>query len=61
MANWWKDRDKWMPRWPYTNPPSKDQSEDEEPSRPGEDVGDVAHDDYDELDDRELPDRGPDS
>lgn len=61
MVKWWKDRDKWIPRWPYSTPPSNDRSENEEPSRPGEDIGDIADDDFDELDDTELPDRGPDS
>lgn len=61
MVKWWKDRDKWIPRWPGSNPTPNDQGEEEEEDLPGEDIGDIADDDFDEVDDTEPPDRGPDS
>ena len=57
-ATWWKDRDKWLPGVGH-EPPAPGQS-DEDPDFPHEDIGDIADDDSEELDDEELPDRGAD-
>ena len=56
---WWKDRDKWMPG--VGNQPAPHRETDDDADLPHEDIGDVANDDSDELDDVELPDRGADS
>jgi hypothetical protein len=58
-AKWWKDRDKSLPV-PTSDPLTHHDDEEQQQELPGEDIGDIADDDPDELDDVELPDRGAD-
>ena len=57
-VTWWKDRDSWMPGVGSDPPPRTDTEEQERV--PHEDIGEVADDDSDQLEDSSLPDRGPD-
>jgi hypothetical protein len=57
MVTWWKDRDKWRPQVHESPPHDKPE---EQQDLPHEDIGDVAHDDSDDFDDVDLPDRGTD-
>lgn len=57
-VTWWRDRDEWMPGIGHDPPPRAKHDEEEHTSH--EDIGDVADDNPEEVDDSNLPDRGPD-
>ena len=52
---WWKDRDTWMPSG--GNEPTLDGEADLQNELPIEDIGDVAHDESEDLDDDRVKDR----
>ena len=60
MARWWKDRDKIFHIPPQEPPRHHDHDAPKDQGLSGEDSGDIADEDVDELDDVEPPDRSVD-
>ncbi len=60
MAKWWKDRDKALPREIIKIPPQPSREQHEPEEFNVEDIGNIADEYSDEVDDVELPDRGID-